>query len=399
MSKEEPLKQIFHLLQDNIHAYMQSSDHYIKMREGPIRRSRSIKASSCPTNPKSTKYYGVKDQGTSVTPPESPTECQCLCHQQFSGRHCNFSTSKVMPEINVLDLNKTLYEQTISKRPDITLPESANATVEGKDDEEVCLPTLKCPLTQDTENLERFVLHNVMEQQLSVMRENTDLKIQMQEVQKHIKIVQKDQEDHENTNHHLTLINDILSKVLCTQKRSEILCDKLSELREFCDSIRKTVGQDFRQIGRELGIEPDILNNIEDEYSDADECLHQIILEWSTRTETPSYHALVTACCNVNPDILKCKPLEEEKARVLERSYSMLCDEMLEVPLLPHLISDGVMSLKMQRYILQPKTHDQRICRLLNILRTRQNGFEALLSALDLSDQRHVSDQLKNVSF
>ncbi|XP_052077085.1 uncharacterized protein LOC127715087 isoform X4 [Mytilus californianus] len=249
-----------------------------------------------------------------------------------------------------------------------------------------------------------------MEQQLSIMRENTDLKIQMQEVLKHIKSVQKDQEDHENMNHHLTLINDILSKVLCTQKRSEILCDKLceglcrvtdkgkklpAELREFCDSIRKTVGQDFRQIGRELGIEPDILNNIEDEYSDADECLHQIILEWSTRTETPSYHALVTACCNVNPDILKCKPLEEKKARVLDRSYSMMCDEMLEIPLLPHLISDGVMSLKMQRYILQPKTHDQRICRLLNILKTRQNGFEALLSALDLSDQSHVSDQLK----
>ncbi|XP_063413657.1 uncharacterized protein LOC134696036 [Mytilus trossulus] len=211
-------------------------------------------------------------------------------------------------------------------------------------------------------------------------------------------------------NHHLTLMLNILSKVLYTQKRSEILSDKLFEglckvkdmgkklpleLREFCNSIRKTVGQDFRKIGRELGIEPDMLNHIEDEYLDADECLHQIILEWSSRTETASYKALVTACCNVNPDILKCKPLEEKKACVLLRSYSMLCKEMLEIPLLPHLISDGVMSLKMQRYVLQPKTHDQRISRLLSILETRENGFEALLSALDLSDQSHVSDYLK----
>lgn len=55
ISKEEPLNQIFHLLQDNIHDYMQSSDHYIKMREGTIRKSRSIKASSCPINQKITK--------------------------------------------------------------------------------------------------------------------------------------------------------------------------------------------------------------------------------------------------------------------------------------------------------------------------------------------------------
>lgn len=73
----------------------------------------------------------------------------------------------------------------------------------------------------------------------------------------------------------------------------------------------------------------------------------------------------------------------------------MMCDEMIEIPLLPHLISSGVVSLKMQRYILQPKTRDQRICRLLSILKTRQNGFEALLSALDLSDQSHVSSSLK----
>ncbi|VDI18285.1 Hypothetical predicted protein [Mytilus galloprovincialis] len=212
-------------------------------------------------------------------------------------------------------------------------------------------------------------------------------------------------------NPHITYIDDILSKVLCTQKRSEILCDKLCEglckvketdktlppqLKEFCDSISKTVGQDFRQIGRELGIQPNMLNHIEDEYLDAEECLHQVIFEWSSRTETPSYHALVTACCNVNPDILKCKPLDKKKAMVLERNYSMMCEEMLEVPLLPYLISAGVMSLKMQRYILQPKTHDQRICRLIDILKTRENGFEALLCAIDLSDQSHVSALLKS---
>ncbi|CAG2201047.1 unnamed protein product [Mytilus edulis] len=375
MSKEETLKQIFNLLQTNIHAYMRSSDQYIEMRERRVRRSRTMKASSCPPNTQNTKYY--KDQGTCVTPPESPTECKCLCHcEQSSG-----------------------------------LREGVNTKNEGKEDAEICSRSQKCPSSPDTENSDSIEC-NISEQQLSLMRENIDLKIQMQEVQKHIKGLRKDKDDDESMNQHLISIDDILSKVLCTQKRSEIMCDKLceglsrvkdkgkqlpAELKEFCDSIRKTVGQDYRQIGSELGIEPDILTHIEDEYSEAEECLHQIIWEWSNRTEMPSYHALVTACYNVNPDILKCKPLEEKKATLLERSYSMMCDEMLEIPLLPHLISSGVVSLKMQRYILQPKTRDQRICRLLSILKTRQNGFEALLSALDLSDQSHVSSSLKSL--
>ncbi|CAG2201046.1 unnamed protein product [Mytilus edulis] len=352
MSKEETLKQIFHLLQTNIHAYWKSSDQYFEMRE---RR--------------------------------------------------------------VLNENEQLPEITISNTSEVPSSDFMNTTDESKEIGEVTLdekcnsPALRCPSTPDTENSDSFVFGNIIDQQLSIMRENIDLKIQMQEVRKHINSLRKDKEDDEIMNHHITSIDDILSKVLCTQKRSEIMCDKLceglsrvkykgkqlpAELKEFCNSIHKTVGQDFRKIGRELGMEPDMLNNIEDEYSDADECLHQIILEWSTQTETPSYHALVTACCNVNPDILKCKPLDEKKAMVLERNYSMMCEEMLEVPLLPYLISAGVMSLKMQRYVLHPKTHDQRICRLLDILKTRENGFDALLCAIDLSDQSHVSALLKS---
>ncbi|XP_071126272.1 uncharacterized protein [Mytilus edulis] len=419
MSKEETLKQIFHLLQKNIHAYWKSSDQYFEMRERRVRRSRSFKAASCPTNTRGTNYYIVKDQGTSITPPESPIECQCLDQQKqlLVDNHSNVSTNRVLSEIQILGENEKLPEITFSDTSDGPLPDFMNTIDESKEVEKVIseekynAPALTCPSTPDTENSDSFVFGNIIDQQLSIMRENIDLKIQMQEVKKHINSLHKDKEDDESMNHHITSIDDILSKVLCTQKRSEILCDKLCEglnrvketdkklppqLKEFCDTIRKTVGQDFRQIGRELGIEPNKLSNIEDEYSDADECLHQIILEWSTQTETPSYHALVTACCNVNPDILKCKPLDEKKAMVLERNFSMMCEEMLEVPLLPYLISAGVMSLKMQRYVLHPKTHDQRICRLLDILKTRENGFDALLCAIDLSDQSHVSALLKS---
>ncbi|XP_063413902.1 uncharacterized protein LOC134696174 [Mytilus trossulus] len=419
MSKEETLKQIFHLLQTNIHAYMKSSDQYIEMREKRVRRSRSIKASSCPTNTRSSNYYISKDQGTSITPPDSPIECQCTVQQKqlIEASHSNVSSERVLSEVQVLDENGKLPDSAICNTSDGLLSDFMNTLDERKEVEEVISeekynnPSLRCPSTPDTENSDSFVFGNIIDQQLSIMRENIDLKIQMQEVKMHINSFHKDKEDHEIMNHNITSIDDILSKVLCTQKRSEILCDKLCEglckvketdkklppqLKEFCDSIRKTVGQEFRQIGRELGIQPDMLNHIEDEYLDAEECLHQIILEWSTQTETPSYHALVTACGNVNPDILKCKPLDEKKTMVLERNYSMMCEEMLEVPLLPYLISAGVMSLKMQRYILQPKTHDQRICRLIDILKTRENGFDALLCAIDLSDQSHVSALLKS---
>lgn len=112
---------------------------------------------------------------------------------------------------------------------------------------------------------------------------------------------------------------------------------------------------------------------------------------------TVSDHIWFTGACFVIILSFKTigKPLDEKKAMVLERNFSMMCEEMLEVPLLPYLISAGVMSLKMQRYVLHPKTHDQRICRLLDILKTRENGFDALLCAIDLSDQSHVSALLK----
>ena len=68
---------------------------------------------------------------------------------------------------------------------------------------------------------------------------------------------------------------------------------------------------------------------------------------------------------------------------------------MLETPIMPYLISSKVMTLKMQRYILQPATRDKRICRLINVICTRENGFDELLSALDCTDQQHVSNILR----
>lgn len=59
-------------------------------------------------------------------------------------------------------------------------------------------------------------------------------------------------------------------------------------------------------MGSFLGLEHDVLNRIEEDYSEADECLEPIILEWCRREENPSMDKIVTACHTVNPDILNC---------------------------------------------------------------------------------------------
>lgn len=190
MSKEETLKQIFHLLQTNIHAYMKSSDQYIEMREKRVRRSRSIKASSCPTNTRSSNYYISKDQGTSITPPDSPIECKCLVQQKqlLEASHSNVSSDRVLSEVQVLDENGKLPDSAMCNTSDGLLSDFMNTIDERKEVEEVIseekynIPSLRCPSTPDTENSDSFVFGNIIDQQLSIMRENIDLKIQMQEV-------------------------------------------------------------------------------------------------------------------------------------------------------------------------------------------------------------------------
>ena len=93
------------------------------------------------------------------------------------------------------------------------------------------------------------------------------------------------------------------------------------------------------------------------------------------------------------------KPLQPQKVKVLEKCYRSLCDEIVEAPILPHLISAGVMSFRQQRYVLQAKTTDQRVSYLINIICTRERGFDELLKALDITYQAHVSNFLRSNLF
>ncbi|XP_052077093.1 uncharacterized protein LOC127715094 isoform X2 [Mytilus californianus] len=248
---------------------------------------------------------------------------------------------------------------------------------------------------------------------LSFIRENADMKIKMQEINQHLKSISKSIEDNEDGNLSLSRIDRILSKVIRTHKRSEILCDKLceglenlestkpintlpSELKDFCNRIKQCVGQEYRHLGSGLGLEPNVLDRIEDDYSEADECLETIILEWCRGQETPSMDELVTACHTVNPDILKCKPLPRSLRKVLQKHYNFFYEEMHEIAVLPHLVSSGILTFKLQRYILKPKTKDQRLSRLIEALGTRDNGLDELITALEKSEQPHVSSVLKD---
>lgn len=89
------------------------------------------------------------------------------------------------------------------------------------------------------------------------------------------------------------------------------------------------------------------------------------------------------------------KPLPEILKKVLLNHYTFFYDEMHDIAVLPHLVSSGILTLKLQRYILKPQTKDQRLSRLIDVLCTRENGLEKLITALENSDQPHVSSVLK----
>ncbi|CAC5399616.1 unnamed protein product [Mytilus coruscus] len=190
-----------------------------------------------------------------------------------------------------------------------------------------------------------------------------------------MKSLSKSIEDNEEANLALSKLDRTISKVKRTQKRFEILCDKLceglekvespkttitlqSELKDFCKRI--SVGQEYRNLVSCLGLEHDFFKRIEDDYSEADECLEPIILELCKRQEKPSLDELVTACHTVNPDILKklCKPLARPFREVLMKNYDLFYDKMHEIAVLPHLVSSGILTLKLQKIYL--KTADQR---------------------------------------
>ncbi|CAC5399617.1 unnamed protein product [Mytilus coruscus] len=357
MSEELTLMQIFQLLKDHFEDYANISDtqtdKFIQRRKKGVRESRNLKCNSCPT---CSKFFQFMDRATSpiiFTNGKGDTFSQISCNDVKS-------TSNVPVFLD--------FQDKIDKDDSLML---------------------------------------------SLIRENADMKIKLQEINQHLKGISKSIEDNEEGNFALNRIDRILSKVIRTHKRSEILCDKLceglenvestkslntlpSELKDFCNRIKQSVGQEYRQLGSLLGLEPDFLKRIEEDYSEADECLEPIILEWCRREENPSLDQLVTACHTVNPDILKCKPLQRSLKKVLLKHYNFFYEEVHEIAVLPHLVSSGILTFKLQRYILKPKTKDQRLSRLIEALGTRENGLDELITALEKSEQPHVSSVLKD---
>lgn len=398
MSQEDPkktLKQIFQLLKQHWHDFSSISglNNKVIMRSHGIRKSRGMKSASCPT---CSKYYCFENRATSPILPDTD-----FIKSPGGNGEETLNPNKLSDNVLVnVDISQTtIVKESIEQPTSVALDQTE---------------TIPQFCSTPDEELDIFATNQyLIDHILRLMRENVDLKIQMQEIQEESKNINKKKSDDDNIDRHLCKIDEILTKVLRSQTTSENLCDKLCdgldklklhvgqlpvELKIFCDRIHKTVGPEYRQIGLELGLALTILDRIEDEYTEDEERLYQTVLEWSKQSEMPSIHDLVAACYNVNPDILKRKPLSNAKAKILQNQYGFLLDEMMEFAVIPHLVSVGVMTLKLSRYVLKPPTRDIRISRLISVVCTRENGFDELINALDSSEQQHVSAVLKEAA-
>ncbi|KAK3102660.1 hypothetical protein FSP39_012972, partial [Pinctada imbricata] len=93
-------------------------------------------------------------------------------------------------------------------------------------------------------------------------------------------------------------------------------------------------------------------------------------------------------------------PLSKQDTTVLERNMAFLIEEMMEVSLLiPYLTADGILSLLSGKYITDKKSRSDRIMALLDILSTNERGLDAFISALQKTDQCHISQRLQGTLF
>ncbi|XP_021339127.1 uncharacterized protein LOC110440387 [Mizuhopecten yessoensis] len=168
------------------------------------------------------------------------------------------------------------------------------------------------------------------------------------------------------------------------------------ELNYFCSKMQAQ-GTDFHKLGRALNIEESVLGTINQSYGDdeEDEKFQQVIREWAKKSKNVHIRDFVGACHMSGGNTVKDKPLAPKEKEKLLQNVSYLCDNMLDVPLvLPHLVTKSVISPRLSEYVLAPSGRIERILRLVDVLCTKESGFEEFCAALKSSDQAHVAENM-----
>ncbi|XP_021339072.1 uncharacterized protein LOC110440365 [Mizuhopecten yessoensis] len=169
-----------------------------------------------------------------------------------------------------------------------------------------------------------------------------------------------------------------------------------AELNFYCTKMQAQ-GKGFHMLGRALHIEESVLHTITQRYGDdeEDEKFHQVIREWAKKPEAVHIRDFLGACHVASGNTGKGKPLAPKEKEKLLQNVAYLCDNMLDVSLvLPHLVTKSVISPRLSEYVLAPSGRIERILRLVDVLCTKESGFEEFCAALKISDQAHVAENM-----
>lgn len=83
--------------------------------------------------------------------------------------------------------------------------------------------------------------------------------------------------------------------------------------------------------------------------------------------------------------------------KVLKSKLACLVENIQTEPLIPSLMSCNVLCDVTKAYVTAPKTRDQRINRLVDVLMTKDDGLFVLCEILQNSGYQFVADEIKGM--
>ncbi|XP_061176136.1 uncharacterized protein LOC133185094 [Saccostrea echinata] len=153
----------------------------------------------------------------------------------------------------------------------------------------------------------------------------------------------------------------------------------------------------IRQLGRYLDLEDDELDEVErfSEYG-TKEVFWQTIRLWLEKTESKelTVGTIIKALRECDVD-LKGKQMSNVHKKILKSKMPFLVDNLQLEPMLPSLVSQNILCEVTKAYVTAPRTVDQKVNRLVDVLTTKEDGLSSFCHVLQESGYKFVADEIK----
>ncbi|XP_064609073.1 uncharacterized protein LOC135473163 [Liolophura sinensis] len=169
------------------------------------------------------------------------------------------------------------------------------------------------------------------------------------------------------------------------------------ELKDCFEQLRNTLGPNWLDAGRALGLDSEKLDRISENWGQygMQEMTSRVLECWCTNSQTADVSLNGLKCSMVRLEInpLELVPMSEDDRKILVDNYSILLSDMFDVTVIDgHLRRAKILSASALDYILYPKTRHRRIQRLLVVLPfCGSRALKEFKEALNESGQAHLA--------